>query len=300
MPQKTTEPPVKKEDPREKGHKDTSAQDKVPHPGREQEMTPMADHGEQSYRGHDRLKDKVALITGADSGIGRAAAIAFAREGADVAISYLSEHEDAKETAKWVEDAGRKAITVAGDIQDEKHCLDLIDKTFKEFGRLDVLVNNAAHQMELDGIQDFTTEEFERTFRTNVYAMFWLCKAALPRMKPGSTIINTSSIQAFDPNPGLLAYAPTKAAIINFSKALAKAAMKQGIRVNCVAPGPVWTPLIPATLDEEHVKKFGKNTVFERPAQPGELAPIYVFLAAEESSYVTGEVFGATGGRTPY
>jgi NAD(P)-dependent dehydrogenase (short-subunit alcohol dehydrogenase family) len=288
------------QDPKEKGPKDTSAQEPQKHPGTEKEMTPGADHGEESYQGSGRLEDRVALITGADSGIGRAVAIALAREGADVLISYLSEHDDARETAKWVEKAGRRAVLAAGDIQEERHCRSLIERAVSELGRLDILVNNAAFQMEHESVDELTTEEWDRTFRTNVYSMFWLCKSALPKMTKGGVIINTSSIQAYDPSPGLLAYAPTKAAIVSFTKAFAKIAIQKGIRVNAVAPGPVWTPLIPATLDEEHVRKFGKNTVFERPAQPGELAPLFVFAASEESSYCTGEVFGATGGRTPY
>jgi NAD(P)-dependent dehydrogenase (short-subunit alcohol dehydrogenase family) len=292
-------PLVMPKDPREQGPKDVSAQDPQAYPGTEKEMTPKADHGEESYKGFGRLKDRVALITGADSGIGRAVAIAFAREGADVVISYLNEHDDAKETAKWVEQAGRRALVLAGDIQDENHCRGLIDRTFREFGKLDILINNAAFQMEHKSIEDFSTEEFDRTFRTNVYAMFWLCKFALPRMPKGGTIINTASIQAYDPNPGLLAYAPTKAAIVNFSKALSKSAIERGVRVNAIAPGPVWTPLIPATMPEEHIQRFGQNTAFGRTAQPRELAPLFVFAASEESSYCTGEVFGATGGRSP-
>ena len=288
------------EDPRKTGVKDVSEQDPQSYPGTEKEMTPDADHGEQSYKGSGRLKDRVALITGGDSGIGRAVAIAFAREGAHVIISYLNEHDDAKETAKWVEQAGRKAAVIAGDIQDEQHCNSMVDRALKDFGRLDILVNNAAFQMEHDDIQEFTTEEFDRTFRTNIFAMFWLCKRALPKMKPGSTIINTASIQAYDPNPGLLAYAPTKAAIVNFTKALSKKAIESGVRVNAIAPGPVWTPLIPATLKEDHVEKFGQNTAFGRTAQPAELAPLFVFAASEESRYCTGEVFGATGGKSPF
>jgi NAD(P)-dependent dehydrogenase (short-subunit alcohol dehydrogenase family) len=287
------------EDPRQKHPKEVSADETASHPGTERDLKTPADHGEQSYKGHGRLKDHVALITGADSGIGRAVAIAFAREGADVAISYLNEHEDAKETARWVQQAGRKALVIAGDITSEQHCDELVERTFKEFGKVDILVNNAAFQMEHESIEEFTTEEWDRTWRTNVYAMFWLCKKIMPRMKAGSTIINTASIQAYDPNPGLLAYAPTKAAIVNYTKALSKWAIKNGVRVNAIAPGPVWTPLIPSTLQEEHVKKFGQNTSFERVAQPAELAPLFVFAASEESSYCTGEVFGATGGRTP-
>lgn len=288
------------QDPREMGVKDVSQQDPQQYPGTEKEMTPKADHGENSYEGRGRLTDRIALITGGDSGIGRAVAIAFAREGADVVISYLSEHEDAKETTRWVEKAGRKALAIPGDIQNEQHCHSLVDRVLSEFGRLDILVNNAAYQMEHEGIQDLPTDEIERTFRTNIFAMFWLCKRALPKMKPGSVIINSASIQAYDPSPGLLAYAATKAGIVNFTKALAKTAMEDGIRVNAIAPGPVWTPLIPATLSEDHVKKFGQNTALGRPAQPVELASLYVFAASEESRYCTGEVFGATGGRSPY
>jgi NAD(P)-dependent dehydrogenase (short-subunit alcohol dehydrogenase family) len=264
-------------------------------------MRPQADHGEESYRGLDRLRDRVALITGGDSGIGRAVAIAFAREGADVAISYLPEEEaDAQETRRWVEKADRRALLLPGDITQEQVCTSLIDSVFTEFGRLDILVNNAAFQMAHQSIEDFTSEEFDRTFKTNVYAMFWLCRNALPRMRQGASIINTASIQAYDPSPTLLAYAPTKGAIVNFTKALAQIAIKQGIRVNAVAPGPVWTPLIPATMPNEQVKKFGGDTAFGRPAQPVELAPLFVFLASNEARYVTGEVYGATGGQTPF
>jgi NAD(P)-dependent dehydrogenase (short-subunit alcohol dehydrogenase family) len=264
-------------------------------------MSPAADHGEESYQGLGRLKDRVALITGGDSGIGRAVALAFAREGADVAIAYLATEEpDAEETCHWIEQAGRRSLRLPGDIQDERHCAQLIDRAFAEFGRLDILVNNAAFQNTHESIEEFTTEEFDRTFKTNVYAMFWLCRAALPRMEPGSVIINTASIQAYDPSPNLLAYAPTKGAIVNFTKALSQLAMKKGVRVNAVAPGPVWTPLIPSTMPQEKVKTFGQDTSFERAAQPVELAPLYVFLASNESRFVTGEVYGATGGQTPY
>lgn len=263
-------------------------------------MHPKVDHGEHSYDGYGRLRDQVALITGGDSGIGRAVAIAFAREGAHVLIGYLSEEEDARETVRWVQKAGRRAVSVKGDLQSETFCQKLVRSVFDEFGRLDVLINNAAFQSEHDDIQEFTSEEWERTFRTNVFAPFWLCKAALPRMKPGNSIINTASIQAFTPSEGLLAYAPAKAAIVGMTKALSKAAMDKGIRVNAVAPGPVWTPLIPATLKQEHVERFGDNTLFERPAQPAEIAPVYVFLASNDARYVTGEVYGVTGGRMPY
>jgi NAD(P)-dependent dehydrogenase (short-subunit alcohol dehydrogenase family) len=264
-------------------------------------MRPRADHGEESYRGYDRLRDRAAIITGGDSGIGRAVAIAFAREGADVLISYLPEEEaDAADTCEWIRKAERKAVQVPGDIQDELHCVELIERSMDEFGRLDILVNNAAFQTTHESIEEFTTEEFDRTFRTNVYSMFWLSRAALPRMKAGSAIINTASIQAFNPSPTLLAYAATKAAIVNFSKALSHLAMKQGVRVNVVAPGPVWTPLIPSTLPETRVNKFGQDTQFERAAQPVEIAPVFVFLASNEARFVTGEVYGVTGGKTPY
>ena len=288
-------------DPKAKGPKPDYPQKPIDPPGLDAEMTPKADHGETSYEGLGRLTDRAALITGGDSGIGRAVALAFAREGADVLISYLPEEEaDAKESAKWVEQAGRKALLAPGDIRDEQHCTRLVDRMFDEFGKLDILVNNAAFQRTHESIEEFTTEEFDATFRTNVYAMFWLCRAALPRMEAGSSIINTASIQAFDPSSHLLAYAPTKAAIVSFTKALSQMAMEKGVRVNAVAPGPVWTPLIPSTMAEDKVRKFGKDTAFGRAAQPVELAPLYVFLASNEARFVTGEVYGATGGKTPF
>ena len=287
-------------DPKTQGPKPEYPQPPIDPPGTEAEMQPKADHGEESYRGSGRLRDHVALITGGDSGIGRAVAIAFAREGADVVISYLNEEQDAQETRRWVEQAGRRALTLGGDITSEQHCVALVERTFEEFGKLDVLVNNAAYQRTHEEIDEFTTEEFDRTFRTNVYAMFWLCRAALPRMKKGSSIINTASIQAYNPSPTLLAYAATKGAIVNFTLALSKLAMEQSVRVNAVAPGPVWTPLIPSTLPKEHVRKFGQDTSFERAAQPAEIAPVYAFLASNEARYVTGEVYGVTGGKSPY
>src|SRR4051794_28851951 len=288
-------------DPKTQGPRPEYSQDPIAPPGSDADMTPPADHGEQSYRGLGRLTDRVALITGGDSGIGRAVAIAFAREGADVAISYLPEEQrDAEETANWVRDAGRRVLTLPGDIRDEQHCTSMIARAFDELGRVDILVNNAAFQRTHESIEEFTTEEFDRTFRTNVYAMFWLCRAAVPRMPPGSVIINTASIQAFDPSPTLLAYAATKGAIVNFTKALSKLAMQQSVRVNAVAPGPVWTPLIPSTMPEDSIKKFGADTSFERPAQPAEIAPVYVFLASNDARYVTGEVYGLTGGQTPF
>ena len=288
-------------DPKEQGPKpEYPAQSQKP-PGSDANMRPQADHGEESYRGLGRLTEKVALITGADSGIGRAVAIAFAREGADVLISYLPEEEqDAEATRMWVESAGRRALKLPGDIREEAHCTSMIDRAFDEFGRLDLLVNNAAYQVTHEKIEEFTTEEFDRAFRTNVFATFWLCRAALPRMQPGSAIINTASIQSYDPSPTLIPYSATKAAIVNMTKSLSQLAMKKGVRVNAVAPGPVWTPLIPSTMKEESVKKFGADTSFERAAQPVEIAPLFVFLASNESRYVSGEVYGATGGQMPY
>lgn len=283
-------------DPKNDGPKPPFDQPTIEYPGTEAEMSPQADHGEQSYRGSGKLEGRAALITGADSGIGRA----YAREGADVLISYLSEDEDAKETTRLVEEAGRKAITIGGDIQDEAHCQQLVETAIKKFGRLDILVNNAAFQMSQDNIADITAEQFERTYRTNIFAMFYLCKAAAPHMKPGSSIINTASIQAYDPSPNLLAYASTKSAIVGFTKALAKMLIKQGIRVNAVAPGPVWTPLIPATMPAEKAANLGDNSLFDRPAQPAELASVFVLLASNDASYITSEVYGLTGGRMPF
>ncbi|WFE40423.1 SDR family oxidoreductase [Micromonospora sp. WMMD998] len=269
-------------------------------PGTEQEMGPKPDHGEESYRGADRLSGKRAVITGGDSGIGRAVAIAFAREGADVLVSYLGEEEeaDARETVDLIEQAGRRGLAVRTDLREEANCRELIDRAVTDLGGIDILVNNAAYQMSQDnGIDDITTEQFDRVFKTNVYAMFWLSRFAVPHLKEGSAIINTSSIQAFDPSPQLLDYATTKAAIATFTKALALNLADRGIRVNAVAPGPVWTPLIPATMPAEKVKQFGTDVPLGRPGQPAELAPAYVFFASQESSYVTGEILGVTGGR---
>jgi NAD(P)-dependent dehydrogenase (short-subunit alcohol dehydrogenase family) len=268
-----------------------------PYPGRESEMQPRPDYGEKSYRGSGRLTGKKALITGGDSGIGRAVALAFAREGADVLISYLNEDDDAQETARVVAKAGRACIAVPGDIGQESHCRELVQRALGEFGGLDILVNNAAYQMSRDGIEDISSDEWDHTFKTNIYAMFWLCQAALPRMREGGAIINTTSIQAYQPTPALLAYASTKGAILTFTKALAPEAIKRGVRVNAVAPGPIWTPLIPSTMPAEQVQQFGQSTPTGRAGQPAELAPIYVFLASAESSYITGEVIGATGGK---
>ena len=285
------------QNPRDAGPKPPYDAKRQQPPGTETKLDPDADHGEQSYRGHGRLEGRVALITGGDSGIGRAVALAFAREGADVAISYLCEHDDAEETRRLVEDAGRRALLLGGDIADEAHCTSLVRRTFDELGRLDVLVNNAAFQMTRASIQEISTEEFDRTFRTNIYAMFWLCKAALPHMKPGASIINTSSIQSSQPNGQLLPYAATKAAIANFTMGLAQEAAERGVRVNAVAPGPVWTPLIPSTMPQEKVKQFGQDTLLKRAAQPKEIAPIFVLLASDEASYITGMIYGATGGK---
>lgn len=266
-------------------------------PGSTGEMSPTPDHGEHSYKGSGRLKDKKAIITGGDSGIGRAVAIAFAREGADVLISYLNEDEDARETARWVEEAGRKAVLMPGDIQDADHCREIIRRAVEEFGRVDVLVNNAAWQMTFMELADISDEDWEATFRTNIHAMFYLTKAAVPHMKKGASIINTTSINADKPNETLLPYATTKGAIQNFTSGLAQLLADKGIRVNCVAPGPVWTPLIPATMPPEKVKKFGKDYPFGRPAQPKELAPVYVMLASDEASYISGATVPVTGGK---
>lgn len=287
-------------DPKQAGDKPPLPKQKQSVPGTEREMNPKPDHGEDSYQGHGELEGRAAVITGADSGIGRAVAIAFAREGADVVISFLEEEEDAEETAHWVEKAGRKAVLLPGDVRDKSYCQKAVQTAEKEFGKLDVLVNNAAFQMQRDSIEEVAEEELDRTFRTNVYGTFFLTQAALPKMKGGSSIINTCSIEAYTPAQGLLAYAATKAALVNLTKSLAKLASKQSVRVNGVAPGPVWTPLIPSTMPEEKVKEFGKNTVFERPAQPREMAPVYVFLASDQASYVSGEIYGATGGRRPF
>ncbi len=266
-------------------------------PGSERQMQPQPDYGEQSYRGSGRLTGKKALITGADSGIGRAVALAFAREGADVFIAYLDEDQDAQVTKQAVEGAGRKAVTMAGDIGDERHCQQLMQRAVQEFGHIDILVNNAAYQKPFQSIDQISTDEWDRHFRTNIYGMFFLCKAALPHMRPGGAIINTASIEAFHPAPFLLAYASTKGAIVTFTESLAQMLAEKGIRVNAVAPGPVWTPLIPSGMPEQAVPSFGESTPMKRAAQPVELAPVYVLLASDEASYITGEVYGVTGGK---
>jgi len=271
----------------------------IPHPGLTSDMDTEPDHGEDSYVGSGRLEGKRAVITGGDSGIGRAVAIAFAREGADVLISYLpEEEEDGQVTAGHIRDAGRTAVTVPGDIRREEDCVALVETALRELGGIDILVNNAAYQMaQEDGILGVTTEQFDRVMKTNLYAMFWITKAALPHMTAGASIINTSSIQGYQPSPQLIDYATTKAGIITFTQALAQQVAEQGIRVNTVAPGPIWTPLIPATMPEGKVERFGEDTPTGRTGQPAELAPAFVFFASQESSYVTGERLGVTGGK---
>jgi NAD(P)-dependent dehydrogenase (short-subunit alcohol dehydrogenase family) len=290
------------QDPTQQHDQPDTEGEQLPPPGSTESVTPAMgdepDHGEKSYRGTGRLKDRVAVITGGDSGIGRAVAIAYAREGADVVIAYLEgEDQDAKATAELVEDAGRTAVLVPGDLTQEDACQALVDRAVSEFGRIDLLVNNAAFQMaQAGGIEDITTEQFDRVMKTNLYAMFWLCKKAVKHMPKGSSIINTSSVQASSPSPELLDYATTKAGIVNFTRGLAMMIADKGIRVNSVAPGPIWTPLIPATMPEEKVGSFGDQTPLGRAGQPAELAPAYVFLASPESSYITGEVIAVTGG----
>ncbi|HVJ90876.1 MAG TPA: SDR family oxidoreductase [Labilithrix sp.] len=269
-----------------------------PHPGHESKMLTKPDFGEDSYKGLGRLTGRVALVTGADSGIGRAVALAYAREGADVAIAYLQEHDDAKETQRVVEAAGRRAILIAADLADAKECARVIDETVKAFGRIDILVNNAAYQGKaVDSFEQIDPARIERAFRVNVIAMFHLVRSALPHMKEGSAIINTASIQAYHPSGAILDYAATKGAIVTFTKGLAEETIKRGIRANVVAPGPVWTPIIVQSFDQEKIESFGKSYPMGRPAQPVEVAPAFVFLASNESLYVNGEVLGVTGGK---
>jgi NAD(P)-dependent dehydrogenase (short-subunit alcohol dehydrogenase family) len=268
-----------------------------PMPGLTDAMQPVPDHGETSYKGSGRLAGKKAVITGGDSGIGRAVAIAYAREGADVLISYLDEDKDARETARYVEEAGRKAVLMPGDLQKPDHCRQVIAKAISDMGGLDILVNNAAHQATFKSIEDISDEEWELTFKVNIHAMFYLTKAAVPHMKPGSCIINTASINSDAPNPTLLAYATTKGAIHNFTAGLAQLLAEKGIRANAVAPGPIWTPLIPSTMSAETVKNFGKQVPMKRPGQPVELATAYVMLADPLSSYVSGATIAVTGGK---
>ena len=266
-------------------------------PGVQSRMDPVPDCGEHSYVGHGRLTNKVAVITGGDSGIGRAVAIAYAREGADVVISYLSEHEDAKDTAQLVEQAGRRAVLIAGDVSRPEHCRQIIQTATYEFGRIDILVSNAAYQMSHKTLEEISDEEWEYTFATNISAMFYLVKAALPHMGPGSAIIGSSSVNSDMPSPALAPYAATKAAIANFAASLAGMLGERGIRVNSVAPGPIWTPLIPATMPEEKVQSFGGDTPLGRAGQPAELAPVYVLLASNEGSYISAARIAVTGGR---
>jgi NAD(P)-dependent dehydrogenase (short-subunit alcohol dehydrogenase family) len=266
-------------------------------PGSEQEMTPKPDHGEESYRGSGRLEGKAAVITGADSGIGKAVAIAFAREGADVLVSYLDEHEDAAETCRWVEEAGRRAVSISGDLADPAHCREVIEKAVSEFGRMDVLVSNAAFQMDHPTLEEIPDEEWDRTIAVNLSAFFHLVKAALPHLHEGASIIGSSSVNSDMPSPSLIPYAATKAGIANMTASLAQLLAERGIRANSVAPGPVWTPLIPSTMPPEKVESFGQQVPLERPAQPAELAPVYVLLASDEASYVSGARIAVTGGK---
>jgi len=291
----------KTKDPREAGPKPPFPQQPQAHPGSVRQMNPPADHGEDSYEGTGKLQGRVAIITGGDSGIGRAVAIAFAKEGANVVLSFLPEEQvDADDTASVIEKAGARVVKVAGDIQKIETIEKLISTADSQFGRLDIVVNNAGYQMSHEDIEELSLDELDHTFRTNVFATFLLSQAALKKLPAGGVILNTTSIQAYDPSPQLVVYAATKSAILSMTKSIADLAIKRGVRVNAVAPGPVWTPLIPSTMPLEKVKTFGGNTGFGRPAQPIELAKIFVFLASDDASYVTGEVYGATGGRTPY
>jgi len=286
------------QDPKDQGKKPPFPQNEQDHPGSDREMSPRPDYGEESYRGFGRLKDRVAVITGADSGIGRAVALAFAREGADVVISYLNEHQDAQETKRLVESAGRRAALVAGDLAEEPQCRRVIEEAVRAFGRIHLLVNNAAYQGKaVEKFEELDAARIDRTFRVNVEAMFHLVRYALPHFQKGGAIITSASIQAYHPNASILDYAATKGAIVTFTKGLAQELIGRGIRANCVAPGPVWTPLVAQSFDREKLKEFGKNYPMQRPAQPAELAPAYVFLASDESRYVNGEVLGVTGGK---
>jgi NAD(P)-dependent dehydrogenase (short-subunit alcohol dehydrogenase family) len=289
---------ARSQDPRQQEPKPPYPAQSQEYPGREKELRPKPDDGEGTYRGHGRLEGKVALITGGDSGIGRAVAIAFAKEGADVALNYLNEHSDAEEVKQAVERAGRRALTLPADLDTDERCREVIEKAVKQFGRIDLLVNNAAYQGKaVEGIEQLTADRVEKTFRVNIIAMFHLIRHALPHMAKGSSIINVGSIQTYQPSASILDYAATKGAIVTFTKGLAQELIERGIRVNCVAPGPVWTPLIAQSFSEDKVKEFGKDSPMGRPAQPAELAPAFVFLASDESRYVNGEVLGVTGGK---
>lgn len=270
----------------------------IEHPGHTDDMRPRPDHGEATYRGSGRLEGRRALITGGDSGIGRAVAIAFAREGADVAFSHLAEEvDDARDTSQWVVEAGRRAIPLLADLADEVACVQLVRRAVDELGGLDIVVNNAAYQMEVDGLEALSSAQLEHTFRVNVFALYWVTRAALAHLGPGSSIINTSSIQAFHPSAHLIDYAATKAAIVNVTRNLAQSLAARDIRVNSVAPGPIWTPLIPATMRRSRVESFGEDTPLGRPGQPAEVAPAFVFLASTDATFVTGETLAVTGGR---
>jgi NAD(P)-dependent dehydrogenase (short-subunit alcohol dehydrogenase family) len=286
------------QDPKEQYPQPEFPEQEQEHPGLGSEMRPEPDYGYETYRGHGRLEGRAAIITGGDSGIGRAVALAFAREGADVLISYLEEEEsDTQETARVVEEAGKKAVRVPGDISEEDNCQRVVERAVEEFGKVDILINNAAYQMTFDGITEIPSDLLLHTFKTNIIAMFWLCKAAIPHMREGGSIINVSSIQAYQPSPPLLPYSSTKGAIVTFTKGLAQEVIQKGIRVNSVAPGPVWTPILPASMSGKQVSQFGGTSPMGRPAQPAELAPAFVFLASQESSFVNGEVLGVTGGQ---
>lgn len=272
------------------------AQHQEQQPGIQSQMTPQPQSEDSEYRGSDKLRDKVALITGGDSGIGRAVAIAFAKEGADVAIVYLNEHEDAQQTQKMVEEQGRRCLTIAGDVGEESFCQQTIQQTLEAFGHLDILVNNAAEQHPQASIEDISAEQLERTFRTNIFSMFFMTKAALKHLKQGSAIVNTTSVTAYKGNQQLLDYSSTKGAIVAFTRSLSKSLAEKKIRVNGVAPGPIWTPLIPSTFPEEKVESFGADTPLGRPGQPEEVAPSYVFLASKDSSYMSGQILHPNGG----
>jgi len=259
-------------------------------------MTPKPRSEDRQYRASDKLKDKVAIITGGDSGIGKAVAILFAKEGADIVVVYLNEHKDAQETKRQVEQENRRCLLIAGDIGSEAFCQDVVDKTIQAFGRLDILVNNAAEQHPQDSIEKISAEQLERTFRTNIFAQFYLTKAALKHLKKGSAIINTSSVTAYKGSGGLLDYSATKGAIVAFTRSLSQNLVKKGIRVNAVAPGPIWTPLIPSTFSEKKVSEFGGDYPMERPGEPEEVAPSFLFLASDDSSYMTGQVLHPNGG----
>ena len=288
-------------DPRERFPKPPFPDQQQPAPGNTRDLDPPADYGEKTYTGSGKLAGRAALITGADSGIGRAVALCYAKEGADILFAHLPEEQrDAQDTVKLVEAAGRKCIAVPGDIRQKSFCQTLVDRAMKDLGGLDIVVSNAAFQRTYEKIEDIPEDEFDATFRTNVYGTFFLTQAALPRMKPGGVILITCSIESYTPAAYLAPYAATKAALASLVKSFSKSAMERGVRVNGVAPGPVWTPLIPSTMPQEKVTKFGQNTVFKRPAMPVEQAAVFVFLASDDASYVTGEIYGATGGRSPY